>query len=114
MSRRVEKPWRYEEIWAETSHYVGKILFIRTGSRLSLQHHDQKEETMRLHSGSILLELEDDQGSLQTSQLAPGDCVHIPPRRKHRLKALEDSLIYEVSTTQLNDVIRHEDDYGRI
>ena len=111
--RRVEKPWGYEEIWAHTDHYVGKLLYIRSHHRLSLQHHETKQETLRVHSGRILLTLEDEHGVLQTRTVGPGTVIHIAPGRKHRFQSLEDCILYEVSTTELEDVIRHDDDYGR-
>jgi len=110
---RVDKPWGHEEIWAQTDRYVGKILFIKQGHRLSLQHHEVKEETIRIASGVMELELEDDDGTLQTHRLSPGDTRHIAPRRRHRMYAVTDVSIVEVSTPELSDVVRHEDDYGR-
>ncbi len=111
--RRVEKPWGHEEIWAETASYVGKVLVIRKGHRLSLQHHRVKEETIRLASGRMRLVLEDDRGELVVHDLGPGDARHIAPGRRHRMEALTDCEVYEVSTPHLDDVVRHEDDYGR-
>ncbi len=111
--RFVEKPWGHEEIWAEGPGYVGKILFIRAGHRLSLQHHEQKHETMRVHRGVLHLELDDEHGVLQEHRLTPGQSVVVPPGRRHRLRAEEDVEIFEVSTTELDDVVRHSDDYGR-
>ena len=112
-SKRIDKPWGYEEIWAHTSYYVGKILFVKKGCRLSLQHHDQKMEDMLVMQGHLLLELENDQGEIQTSELVSGDCIHVSPKKRHRIEAYQDSTIIEVSTPHLEDVIRHEDDYGR-
>ena len=77
--RKQQKPWGYEEIWAETSQYVGKVLFIRAGERLSLQHHQKKEETMRLQSGEVLLTLEDPTGTLIPHKLFPGDSLLAVP-----------------------------------
>ena len=111
--RRVEKSWGYEEIWAETDSYVGKILVIRAGHRLSLQHHVIKEETIRLQSGLMHLELEDADGVLSVLEVHPGDVHHIFPGRKHRMHAIEDCEVLEVSTPHLQDVVRHSDDYGR-
>lgn len=110
----VAKPWGYEIIWAHTAHYIGKILHIRKGERLSLQHHEQKEESLYLHTGKVLIMLEDAQGSFQEYTLIPTQHIHIPAGAKHRITAQEDSDIFEVSTAHLEDVIRHEDDYGRI
>ncbi len=112
-TRRVEKPWGYEEIWAETDHYVGKILVIRAGQRLSLQHHEVKTETIRVARGELHLEIDDQSGNLGTHLLQPGQTVHIEPGTRHRMKAISDVELLEVSTTELDDVIRHEDDYGR-
>jgi mannose-6-phosphate isomerase-like protein (cupin superfamily) len=110
---RVEKPWGHEEIWARTEHYVGKLLVLRKGHRLSLQHHEVKEETLRLLTGRVEVELGPSPESLQQRVLEPGDRVHLPPRTVHRFKALEDSVLLEVSTPELDDVVRHRDDYGR-
>ena len=111
--RRVEKPWGHEEIWAETARYAGKMLFVRAGRRLSLQHHERKEETLRVQSGELELELDDEQGVLQKSRKKDGDSWHIAPGRRHRFTAITDVELCEVSTAELDDVVRHEDDYGR-
>ena len=110
---RVDKPWGHEEIWAETGDYVGKVLVIRAGHRLSLQHHQVKEETIRLSSGRLKMELENDQGELVGWVMEAGESVHISPGRRHRMEAVEDCEVYEVSTPYLQDVVRHSDDYGR-
>ncbi len=112
--RRVEKPWGYELVWAETDRYVGKLLHVRAGTRLSLQYHRVKEETMLLQSGEIDLLLEDDDGELRTRRLEPGVSVHIAPGRRHRLTAITDADVIEVSTPELDDVVRIQDDHGRI
>jgi mannose-6-phosphate isomerase len=112
-ARRVEKPWGHEEIWAETARYVGKVLAIRKGHRLSLQHHEVKDETLRVSTGQLQVELEDAQGVMQVLVLGPGDIVRIAPGRRHRMLALEDVDVFEVSTPELDDIVRHEDDYGR-
>ncbi len=110
---RVEKPWGYELIWAKTAKYVGKILHVNKGHRLSLQHHVIKEETILIYSGKIEFQYEDDAGTLQSQVLTAGQSHHILPKRKHRMIALEDTDIFEVSTPELNDVVRFEDVYGR-
>ncbi|MBN1336632.1 MAG: cupin domain-containing protein [Deltaproteobacteria bacterium] len=111
--RRVEKPWGHEEVWAETDRYVGKILHIRAHRRLSLQHHVVKDETIRVLSGRMVLELDDANGVLSARTLGPGDVARIRPGQRHRFAALEDCDVLEVSTPELEDVVRHEDDYGR-
>ena len=114
MSRRVEKPWGHEEIWAETDRYVGKILAIRKGHRLSLQYHEVKDETILVISGRLGLELEDDEGELVKSELGPGASRRVLAGRKHRFAAVEDCELVEVSTPELDDVVRLEDDYKRV
>ena len=114
MSRRVEKPWGYEEIWAETDRYVGKILAVRAGRRLSLQFHNQKDESIYLVRGHLRLTLESDVGELEVIELAPGEARRIPPGRRHRFEAVDDCEIVEVSTPELEDVVRLEDDFGRV
>lgn len=111
--RKVAKPWGHEEIWAETTLYVGKVLHVEAGHRLSLQHHERKDETIRVERGILELDLEDDTGMLRKERLGPGETRHIAPKRKHRMKAVTDCDIIEVSTPELQDVVRHEDDYGR-
>ena len=110
--RKVSKPWGYELIWAHTSRYVGKILHINKGHRLSYQYHNVKDETIRLLSGSIEVETEVE-GKRTVLNLQSGDCLHIVPLMRHRMIALEDSDVLEVSTPELDDVVRLEDDYER-
>ncbi|MGH7642809.1 MAG: cupin domain-containing protein [Candidatus Dormibacteria bacterium] len=112
--RRVEKPWGYEIWYAVTDRYAGKILHIGAGHQLSLQYHERKDETIYLLSGALELELDDDAGQLQTIRLAPGQCQRITVRRRHRMRALEDADVCEVSTPELDDVVRLEDRYGRV
>jgi len=113
MSRRVDKPWGHEEIWAETAAYVGKVLVIRKGERLSLQYHRLKEETLYLESGRILCTTGEPGGPLEERILEPGGVVHMPPGRRHRFEALGDTRLFEVSTPELDDVVRLADDYQR-
>ena len=112
-AKRVEKPWGFELIWAHTPHYVGKILVIEAGKRLSLQYHERKDESIRVQSGRLRLHLEDGAGVLRTHDLAAGEHCHIPVGRKHRFEALERTELVEVSTPELDDVVRVEDDFGR-
>ena len=89
--RRVEKPWGYEVWFAVTERYAGKIIHIGAGHELSLQFHRQKDESIYVVAGAMELELEDAAGELQTHQLRPGDCQHIPVGRRHRMRALVDT-----------------------
>jgi mannose-6-phosphate isomerase len=112
--RRVEKPWGYELIFAHADAYVGKILFVRAGESLSLQFHRQKDESWLVQSGRAKLEL----GSagdpvLREAVVADGACFRFRPGTVHRVTALEDTTIIEVSTTELDDIVRLEDRYGR-
>jgi mannose-6-phosphate isomerase len=111
---RVEKPWGYELIWAKTDRYVGKILHLRRGEALSYQYHRVKDETIRLLSGRLRLETAGETGARETRVLEPGDGMHIPPGLRHRMEALEDCDVLEVSTPELDDVVRLEDRYGRV
>jgi len=112
--RRIEKPWGYEIIWAEGSTFVGKLLHIEEGHRLSLQFHREKDEAILVQTGTMELLLEDEEGELITQMLQSGDAARILPGRKHRFTALTTCEIVEVSTPQLSDVVRLEDDYGRV
>jgi mannose-6-phosphate isomerase len=112
-ARRVDKPWGHELIWAHTERYVGKILVIETGKRLSLQRHEVKDESILVRAGRLLLYLEDDEGVLREYELGPGEHRRIPTGRIHRFEAIERCELIEVSTPELDDVIRIEDDFGR-
>lgn len=114
--RIVNKPWGHEEIWAETSSYVGKVLVINPGHKLSRQYHVQKEETFRVLSGVLTLEI--GQGdTLKSQELRAGECYHCPPGTIHRMicsdQEYEAVKVLEVSTNHLDDVVRLEDDYKR-
>jgi len=112
--RRIEKPWGWELIWAEAEQYVGKLLFIRAGEALSLQYHELKHESWLVHEGRARLELgQVGGGELEAVEVTAGDALRYPPGTLHRVTALEDTLILEVSTPQLDDVVRVEDRYGR-
>ena len=112
--RRVEKPWGWELVWAETDAYVGKLLFVRAGESLSLQYHEVKDESWLVHDGAARVELGAlGADELEVVELRQGDAFHYPPHTLHRVTALEDTLIVEVSTPQLDDVVRLEDRYGR-
>ena len=109
---RVEKPWGYELHWAKTDRYVGKLIHVNRGHALSLQYHNQKDETIYLWSGKLLFEIEEN-GTLTKREMMPGEAVHVTPKTVHRMTAIEDSDILEASTPELHDVVRLEDRYGR-
>jgi mannose-6-phosphate isomerase len=113
MVKRVEKPWGYELIYAHTERYAGKILFIRQGERLSLQYHRQKDETIFVLDGRLLLEIEID-GEMTLRRLEPGDAQHIATGSRHRMIGETDCRVAEVSSPELSDVVRIEDAYGRV
>ena len=112
--RKVDKPWGHELVWAEAEQYVGKVLFVKAGESLSLQFHREKDESWLVHDGRAKIEL----GSTGDAMLAeevvsPGACFRFRPGTVHRVTAIEDTTILEVSTPQLDDVVRLEDAYGR-
>jgi mannose-6-phosphate isomerase len=111
--RRVDKPWGWELIWAQTDDYCGKLLFVRAGHSLSLQYHEQKDESWYVQEGTAELVLGELGGETGTRVIQPGDAFRFRPRTVHRVNALEDLLVVEVSTPELDDVVRLEDDYGR-
>ena len=112
--RRVDKPWGWELIWADADAYVGKVLFVRAGHSLSLQFHREKDESWYVESGRAKLELGAvGDAVLKTEVIAAGASFHFPPGTVHRVTALEDTTILEVSTPHLDDVVRLEDAYGR-
>jgi mannose-6-phosphate isomerase len=111
---RVEKPWGYELIWALTENYAGKLLAVNAGQQLSLQFHRQKDESWYLLQGLAELEFAAVGEKTTTSEVVrPGAAFRIRPGTVHRIRALEDVLMLEVSTPHLDDVVRLEDDYGR-
>jgi len=111
---RVEKPWGYEIWWARTDRYAGKILHIKKGESLSLQYHRVKEETILVQSGRLLLETAPAEGQpLSGVEMGPGEVYHVHPGTLHRMTGIEDCDLLEVSTPELNDVVRLEDRYGR-
>lgn len=113
--KRVDKPWGHEIWWARTERYVGKILHVKKGESLSLQYHNVKDETIMVQSGRLLFETRPagQEGDLTPVEMGPGDVFHITPGTLHRMTGLEDCDILEVSTPELDDVVRLEDRYGR-
>ncbi len=110
--RRVDKPWGHELIWAETGRYVGKILHIRAGAALSRQYHRVKDETLLIQAGEMCLEVGPSE-ALEKRTMRVGDTFHVVPGTIHRMVAVTDVDVVEVSTPELDDVVRLEDSYGR-
>jgi mannose-6-phosphate isomerase-like protein (cupin superfamily) len=112
--KRVEKPWGHEIWWAQADRYVGKVLHVKAGHRLSLQFHERKDETVHLWSGVLILALDEGDGrGLVEHRMAPGQSYRIRPGTRHRMVAVSDCDILEVSTPEVDDVVRLEDAYGR-
>ena len=110
--KRIVKPWGYELRFICTERFAGKLLFIKAGSQLSLQYHERKDEAFLLHSGTLELVL--GKGDEQrVERMEPGDSRHISPRTIHRFRAITDCTLFEVSSPELDDVVRIEDDFGR-
>ena len=114
LPREVSKPWGSELWFAQTDRYAGKILRVRAGCRLSIQYHEEKDETSYVLSGRVIVSQGDSADQLTTRELGPGESWRNQPRLVHTLEAVEDAEIIEVSTPQLEDVVRLEDRYGRV
>jgi mannose-6-phosphate isomerase len=107
--RRVDKPWGYENIWALTDKYAGKLIHIDKGHKLSLQFHNKKLETLYVLKGTLHLVYDND-----IVILTPGESMHIPTGVVHRMMAPDDDVdLMEVSSPELDDVVRLQDEYGR-
>ena len=112
-AKKIDKPWGFELIFAHTEKYAGKVLFVKKGHRFSLQFHQVKDETIYVYLGKICLYFGEPDTDLIEKVLEPGDSVRIKPLSRHRMEALEDTTLLEVSTPELDDVQRLQDDYGR-
>jgi mannose-6-phosphate isomerase len=111
--RKVEKPWGWELIFAHTDRYVGKILHVNAGEALSLQYHERKDETLYLSAGTVELQVQEN-GEMVSRWLRVGESYHVPPFTRHRMVAGPEGCEFvEVSTPELDDVVRLEDRYGR-
>lgn len=110
--KRVEKPWGHELWWAYNERYVGKLLHIKAGSQLSLQYHVKKDETIHLFRGEMILVLGDGE-RLVDHVMREGESFRVRPGTVHRMRAVTDCDVLEVSTPEVEDVVRVEDDYGR-
>lgn len=113
VTKYVTKPWGFEAIWAHTNRYVGKVIAIHAGKRLSLQYHERKQESILVLEGTLLLHIEDDAANMQIVKLTEGQAALVPVGRRHRFEALDYVRLIEVSTPELDDVVRLEDDFGR-
>ena len=113
-ARKVDKPWGHEVHFALVAgKYCGKALHISAGHALSLQYHEQKEETVSEQTGRLQFEVGSSEDDLETFELLPGESIHLLPGTRHRMTALEDTVVLEASTTELDDVVRLDDRYGR-
>ena len=111
---RVDKPWGYELRWAVTDRYLGKVLHVNKGEALSLQYHERKDECQYVIAGCVDVEIGGSDGALNTHRMRAGDTLHITPGTRHRITAIEDTDIFEVSTPEIDDVVRLSDRYGRV
>ena len=112
--KRVDKPWGHEEWFALVDgKFCGKAIHVNEGHALSLQYHEKKEETVSVQSGRLLFEIGNHEDSLESFELLPGESIHLTPGVRHRMTAIVDTVILEASTTELTDVVRLEDRYGR-
>ena len=112
--RRTDKPWGHEELFAHVpGRYAGKAIHVSEGHALSLQYHERKEETISCLSGRFRVEVGAHESELEEFELAPGESIHLRPGVRHRVTAVGDTVMLEASTTQLMDVVRLEDRYGR-
>ena len=112
--KRTDKPWGHEELFAHVpGKYAGKAIHVGAGHALSLQFHERKEETISVFSGRLKVEVGDHESALEEFELEPGESVHLRPGVRHRITALVDTVMLEASTTELDDVVRLEDKYGR-
>lgn len=110
---RIDKPWGYELLWAHTEHYVGKLLVVHAGHALSLQYHQRKTETLMVLAGEVSIEFFAEGEAPRHERFSRHQIFHVPPQVRHRLTALTDAELIEVSTPELDDVIRLDDRYGR-
>jgi mannose-6-phosphate isomerase-like protein (cupin superfamily) len=113
LPKTVDKPWGQELIWAVTDRYVGKIITIEAGKRLSFQYHERKDEWILVLTGRLRLTLENEAGTIEDRELGPGEGAHVPTGRRHRYTGIDTVSLVEVSTPELDDVVRLEDDFGR-
>jgi mannose-6-phosphate isomerase-like protein (cupin superfamily) len=113
LPRHVPKPWGHELWFAHTDRYAGKLLHVTAGHRLSLQYHEHKDETSYLASGRMLLVQGETEDTISEREIGPGEAWRNEPGLIHTIEAIEDSVVFEVSTPELDDVVRLVDHYGR-
>jgi mannose-6-phosphate isomerase len=113
-ARIVGKPWGHEEIFALVEgKFCGKVLHVNAGEALSLQYHERKEEVIAVQSGRCWMQAGEHESEMTVLEMGPGDSIHLPAGARHRVEAITDVVLLEVSTTELDDVVRLEDRYGR-
>ena len=113
LPRTTEKPWGQELLFALTPEYAGMVVSVKKGKRFSLHYHEKLDETHYIYKGKAVMEMEDAKGNQSILNVQEGDCYRILPLTKHRLRALEDTIIFQVSTSEIQDTVRLADDYGR-
>ena len=111
--RKIDKPWGYELLFAHTDKYAGKVIFVKKGHRLSLQYHEKKDESIYVYDGELMLQIQGEDGVITSTVLKSGEGRRLKPLTRHRMEAIKDTYLFEVSTPELDDVKRLEDDYGR-
>ena len=114
LPKKTEKPWGYELLFAHTDKYAGRAIFVRKGQRFSLHYHETLDETQYIFSGRAVMEMEDPSGHKTELDVKSGSSYRIQPLTKHRLRAIEDTVIFNASTPEVEDTVRLTDDYGRI
>ena len=112
-AEHIDKPWGEYVLFAVTPAYAGGVLLMKRGHSASLQFHRERDETLYLHTGRMMIETEDSLGTMHEFEMSPGHSIRFRPGRRHRISALEDSVIFEVSTPHVDDIVRLEDRYGR-
>jgi len=110
----IDKPWGHEIVWASTGLYLGKILHINSGQIMSLHHHEQKDETLYVYRGKVDVLIEDANGNMRSHVHNEGSTIHIPATVNHRIIAVTDAELLEVSTPFPDDIVRLHDEYGRV
>jgi len=114
LPQKTEKPWGHELLFAHTEKYAGAVIFVRKGHRFSLHYHEELDETLYVYQGHAIMEMEDASGNQTQVEATSGTCFRILPQTKHRLRAIEDTIIFRVSTPGIEDTVRLTDDYGRV